>query len=163
MSDPFADIGRLVDALQAPTVPMSARQRAAELTGALLQGHADAVWILAEAVGPDRLRELAEQPTVAAVLLLHGCHPDPPAERLAAAVDVVRRELAPGIEVDAAIVDGEVRVRLGGPGAQEPTLRTAFERAARAAVPEADVVVVSADVPVTLRRSGIGTAPTPGR
>ena len=157
------DVQRLaerVDVLMAEVaesaVPAVA-SRVEELVATLLQmygaGLGRVVDLLAGVEGADRvatLRTLADDPLVAALLVLHDLHPDDVTTRVGRALDEVRPYLgshAGGVELLGVDGEGRVHLRLQGscdgcPSSSE-TVRNAIEEAVLAAAP--DVVAVDVE------------------
>jgi hypothetical protein len=132
MSD-FASIERLCDELaRTPELPAATHARA--LVQEVLALHGRGLARALELVGDATAAKLADDPLVAALLLLHGLHPRPLAERARAA-------LAPlGASVDLDVEGKQVNVRCA-PGA-----RAAVEAALYQAVPDADAIDIEARV-----------------
>lgn len=152
MSDLFAEVERLVDALDAPGVSPTARDRAAELVGLVLAIHQESIEVLFEALEEDARRAVADDARVAPVLLLHGLHPAPVEERVANAIDDTRRTVAPALHVVVEHSPDSITVDLSGPGADQPTVVQSFERAVVGAAPEVADVRIRVPVPVALTR-----------
>ena len=105
---------------------------------------------VAELVGPAVLSELARDPLVESLLLIHDLHPLDPDARVRQALD---RIPAAGVEYLGIDADGVVRLRLQGSSCRSSTgaVRQAVERAIQDAVPEAtsiDVESVAAPPPL---------------
>lgn len=98
------------------------------------------------AAAPDASRELASDPLVGGLLLLHGLHPDDVSARVDAALARVRAELASD-GGDVALLDvrdGVARLRLAGVGdgcgSTQAAMRAAVEGAVLEAAPEIERV-----------------------
>jgi hypothetical protein len=137
----LARVAGLIEALEAASDP-ELRETAREVVRTLLELHQRGLRRALELASaePLVLRALTGDADIQRLLFLHGLHPVPPAERLAAALD----ELGPRLENEGAhaelvaIEEGTVRLRFhGGPGARRALLG-AIERAA----PDAGEVVV---------------------
>jgi Fe-S cluster biogenesis protein NfuA len=140
----------LVDALleRAEDLPdPAARDVAIELVQALLEIYGEGLArIMAQANG--LAAGLAEDELVAHLLLLHGLHPVPLADRVTQALDEVRPYLAThggGVELLGVTDDGVARLRLKGSCSGCPssalTLKSAVEEAIQKAAPDvADIV-----------------------
>ena len=105
---------------------------------------------IAELVGPDTLRELADDPLVESLLLVHDLHPLDPDARVQRALDRVRPYLgshAGGVRYLGIDADGVVRLELEGTCHGCPsstvTVQQAIEQAVRDAVPEASGIHVA--------------------
>lgn len=162
---------RIEDLLAALT---SSRDRAAaeELVATLVQLYGDGlgriVGMLAER-SPRLLAELADEPAVEGLLLLHGLHPLSVRDRVVRALDRVRPYLgshAGGVEFIGIGDDGVAHLRLSGNCHGCPssalTVRLAIEDAVADAAPEVtsvDVEGVTEPDPPLLR---IGMTPPPG-
>lgn len=145
----------IVDMEQGPESP--ARARARQIVRAVLDLHASALTRMIEliagatAAGPVLIEQLARDPLVSGVLLLHGLHPDDLESRVRGAVDGLDALLrAQGARLARlAIADGTVRLRLerdpGRGGLSGGALRTRLEQAIIAAAPDAASVEI--DVP----------------
>src|SRR5438105_12281966 len=87
-----------------------AREKARELLAAVLQLHRAGLARMLELAAPRRA-ELASDPLVSSLLVLHDLHPRGMAERVAGAVDRARGELA-GCTIEVLSVEqGRARVR----------------------------------------------------
>jgi Fe-S cluster biogenesis protein NfuA/nitrite reductase/ring-hydroxylating ferredoxin subunit len=128
-----------------------ARDTATETIAALLDLYGEGLGRIVETVAERDSGELADALTsdelVAHLLLLHGLHPVPLAQRLAGALDEVRPYLeSHGGNVELlAVEDGVVRLRLEGSCSGCPsstvTLKLAIENAIRGAAPEIGEIV----------------------
>lgn len=121
----LATIERLCGELERESDPTSLL-RARALVQAVLELHADGLARVLDAVGLDAASVLAEDPTVAGLLLLHGQHPQPIEERALVAVAGLD-----GAAQLAGVADGVVRVRCTA------GMRAAVEAALGEAVPDA--------------------------
>ncbi len=101
--------------------------------------------------GAALLARLADDPHVSAVLLLHGLHPEEPAERVARAVARLNQEFAgTGTRVTVLGVDGtsaRLLVQRRGPG-DSGALRDRVEAAVVDAAPELEELVIEGLDPV---------------
>jgi Fe-S cluster biogenesis protein NfuA len=141
--------------------------RAEELVRCLVDLYGAGLSRIAELVGPQTLRGLADDPLVASLLLVHDLHPLDADTRVQRALDRVRPYLgshAGGVEYLGIDSGGVVRLRLQGTCHGCPsstvTVRQAIEQAVRDAVPEAtgiDVEGVTAVQPLLQ----IGPCPVP--
>ncbi len=139
------DIERLVADIESAADPAT-RERVRALLVAVLELHAGALARVCELAGEQHVRELAADPLVAGVLLLHGLHPDPFEVRAGAALEAAREELARH-RVAAELVGTEgcrVRVRLSrsGGGACGSAVIAHVEALLLAAVPDAEAIAV---------------------
>lgn len=139
------DIERLVAEIESAADPCI-RERVRSLVAAVLELHAGALGRICELVGDQRLRELADDPEVAGILLLHGLHPDPLEVRARAALERARAVLARH-RVDAELVgleEGRVHVVLAraGGGACGSAVIARVEELLVAAVPDAAAIAV---------------------
>jgi Fe-S cluster biogenesis protein NfuA len=137
-------IERLLTELRAGPDPR-AGTAAEELSRLLVQLYGDGLARIAAMLGPDRLAELAADPLVASLLLVHDLHPVPVAERIRQALH------GSGAELLAVEETGVVRLRLrsAAPGcgsARQGTLRE-IETVVRRAAPEVTDVDVSIPPP----------------
>jgi Fe-S cluster biogenesis protein NfuA len=123
---------------------------ARSLVSAVLELHAGglarALELVAEA-GGDGLARLAADPAVAALLALHGLHPDDLEQRVRGALVALGPELAVhGARAELAGAEGgQVRINLvtaPGCGGQAGTVRRAVEEALVAAAPDASAIEV---------------------
>ncbi|MFL5263792.1 MAG: NifU family protein [Anaeromyxobacteraceae bacterium] len=106
----------------------------------------------------DALRaRLCEDELVASLLLLHGLHPEPPAERVERAVLALRAQLGPDVALELVALgdDGVVTLRLraakGGCPSTGAALARAIEQHVVEAAPEVTRVVIEG-VPATTPR-----------
>jgi Fe-S cluster biogenesis protein NfuA/nitrite reductase/ring-hydroxylating ferredoxin subunit len=142
----------------------SGRERAAaeELVATLVALYGDGLGRIVDLLGeraPDLLAEVADEPAVQGLLLLHGLHPLDAAERVSRALDRVRPYLgshAGGVEFLGVDDSGVAHLRLEGNcnGCPSSTLtvRLAIEGAVQDAAPEVTSVQVE----------GVTEAPKPG-
>jgi hypothetical protein len=137
----------LVGALEGCRDP-AAREGARELVRALLDLHAAGLarmlHLASDRAEPGQVVErFAQDDLVSGLLLLHGLHPVPLADRVARALDRVRTDLRRrGGEADLLGVTTEaVRVRLRGDPSAGPVLRRAVEDALTEAAPDVPRVV----------------------
>ncbi|HET6505413.1 MAG TPA: NifU family protein [Baekduia sp.] len=120
------------------------RALADELAAAIVQLYGEGVARLADALGPEAVAALAARDDlVSGLLLIHGLHPVPLAERVRAALDGVRPYLAShGGDVELLGIDAEgvASLRLSGScrgcGASQTTLELAIEAALDEAAPD---------------------------
>ena len=147
-----ADIERLVAEIESAADP-AMRERVRALVAAVLELHAGALARVVELSAPERLRELAADPTVAGALLLHGLHPDPIDVRARRALEPLARR---GIKAE--LIDGEnghLRVLLARAdgGAVGGALLSHIEELLVSAAPDAATIAVedaAALVPIRL-------------
>jgi hypothetical protein len=155
-------IEALVQALEACPDP-AAREAARELVRALLDLHAAGLakmLDLAAQPGETVGERFGRDPLVASLLLLHGLHPIPVADRVARSVERLARN--GDVELLEA-TEQRVRVRLRGDPSAGPTLRRAVEAAILEAAPDVSAVVVeeswdraaSGRVPLPLLGGGV--------
>lgn len=136
-------IERLLTELRAGPDPRAGAV-AEELSSHLVQLYGDGLTRIAAMLGPDRLADLAADPLVASLLLVHDLHPVPVTERI--------RQALHGFDVDLLGVDsGVVRLRLraAAPGcgsARQGALRE-IETVVRRAAPEVTDVDMSIPPP----------------
>lgn len=116
----------------------AAREAARELTRALFALHESGLRRVLELAGPDAVERLAGEPTVSGLLLLHGLHPLPAADRVARALASARPQFhAIGGDVElVAATEETARLRLTGSPAVERTLRTMATELVIEAVPD---------------------------
>jgi Fe-S cluster biogenesis protein NfuA len=137
----------LVQALEACSNP-AAQEGARQLVRALLDLHgaglARVLHLASQAGEPGRevVARLGQDGLVSSLLVLHGLHPVPLADRVAGALDGVRPHLhGLGGDVELLQVTGEViRARLRGDPSAGPALRAAVEEAVLEAAPDVPVV-----------------------
>jgi Fe-S cluster biogenesis protein NfuA len=130
-----------------------AAEAALECVQAVLEMYGEGLGRVVALVGPDGARALADDELVAHLLLLHGLHPVPLAERVEEALADVRSYLAShggGAEL-VAVEDGVAHVRLQGTCDGCPsstvTLQHAVEEAVRRAAPEVERVEAAGAMP----------------
>jgi Fe-S cluster biogenesis protein NfuA len=132
----------LVGALEGCADP-AAREAARDLVRTLLNLHAAGLGRILDVAGRESalVDRLANDALVSSLLLLHGLHPHPAAERVARALDRARPRLrSMGGEVE--LVDAtEDTVRLRVHGESSPALRTVLEEVVTEAAPDAVVEV----------------------
>lgn len=100
-------------------------------------------------IDPRTRAELCDDPVVVSLLLLHGLHPVPPEERVAHAIDRVRRAIGPGggtIEAPAPDASGTLKVRLSGDWSGSPVPASGIEAALRRAIEEAAPELLRLDI-----------------
>ena len=152
----FAAMMPLLAQLEAGATPAheAGRRLARELLAAHHDGLARALALLAQGPeGPALLRVLAADADVAALLMLHGLHPDDLATRVRRAVEALAPRLAAGhasLELVAIDADGVVRLRLEH-GGRRGTWTDAIEEALAAAAADASDVVIDEAVVAPLR------------
>ena len=118
------------------------RAVAEELVGAVLQVHGEGLARMLELVGEEQAKELADDPTVGSVLLIHDLYPVPLEERVTEALDSVRPYMeSHGGNVEMlGIEEGVVRLRLEGScsgcAASSATLELAIKQALMDAAPD---------------------------
>jgi hypothetical protein len=139
----------LVQALEACPNP-TGRESARELVRAVLELHSAGLARLLELVnqagdtGRQLVIRLSRDDLVGSLLVLHGLHPVPPGERVAAALERLQPRLRT-LEAEAELLQatGEmVRVRLRGNPAIGPTARATVEAAVLEAAPEIQTLIV---------------------
>ncbi|MEW6277612.1 MAG: hypothetical protein AB1758_03235 [Candidatus Eremiobacterota bacterium] len=110
--DSFRRIEALVERLESQG-PTPLVESARELVGRVLDLHREGLAVLLRQLDPERLRELARDPLVGHLLMLHDLHPDSAEER-------VRRALAPfpGVSL-LECAPARVRLRLSDPEVRE--------------------------------------------
>lgn len=131
------------------------RDATRELVGTVLELHARGLKHLLElAPGQAVGAAAASDPALSGLLVLHGLHPVPLAERAQAALAELEPRLGPaGARCEGLSIDGaNVRVRLHGQAAFESTVREALAAAAPDAA-EIVVEVATALVPLRLGRA----------
>lgn len=147
-----ARVEQLLDALTSAD-DQRVRAQAEELVGTLVQVYDAGLTRIVEIISqqlddPGRFAELlAADELVASLLILHGLHPVPTAERVRAAVDGVRPRLgshADAVELIGVDDDGVVSLRLRVQGCRSTgaTVRQAVEAAITTAAPEVTAVEV---------------------
>lgn len=152
-----ADVERLLDDVEHVADPV-ARATATELVQALVELYGAGLERVVEAIdargggaGGELAQALAADELVSHLLLLHGLHPVPLAERVRAALGEVRPYLeSHGGNVELVAVDGaEVRLRMEGSchgcPSSAATLKLAIEEAIHKAAPEIEEVVAVPD------------------
>lgn len=143
-----AHLDALLERVEA--LPDPARGTAADAVQALVELYGDALGRIVErtraAAGDGAAAALADDELVEHLLLLHGLHPVPVEERVAAALDEVRPYLSShggGVEL-LGIEEGVVRLRLEGSCSGCPssamTLKLAVERAIARTAPDVERV-----------------------
>lgn len=146
------------------------RAVAEELVGAVLQVHGEGLARMLELVGEEKARELADDPDVASVLLIHDLYPVPLEERVTEALDSVRPYMeSHGGNVEMlGIEEGVVRLRLEGScsgcAASSATLELAIKQALMDAAPDLlgmDVEGVEMDATNSASMPNSSTAPPP--
>lgn len=147
----FAEKARRVSALvqEVEAVPdEQGRRSAVAAIQALLELHGDALARILELAGPEAAERVAQDPGLAALLILHGVHPHTLEERVAGALERVRPYLEShggGVEL-LDLDEGAVRLRLQGSchgcPSSTATLRYAIEEALGEAAPELERVDV---------------------
>lgn len=148
----ISDLERLLDP--------ATRGRVQDLVALLLSLHAEGFRRFLERVstetprGRELLLDLARDPVVGGLLLLHGLHPQDLDSRIRGALDRIRPQLASHggnvemVEIDAG---GILHLRLEGScqgcPSSEATLRTTIETAVREAAPDVAGLVVETAAP----------------
>ena len=120
----------------------AAREAARELTRALFELHATGLREMLELADPETVSRFAADPVVSGLLLLHGLHPQPPAERVARALERLRPQfhsLGGDVELVSA-TDEVVRLRLRGNPSAGRTLRALAGELVIEAVPDVAAV-----------------------
>jgi Fe-S cluster biogenesis protein NfuA len=155
-------VNRLLEQLRSGPDPRAALV-AEELVRCLVQLYGAGLERIMAAVGAEHGSDLATDPLVESLLLVHDLHPLPPDARVRRAVDRARTGSGHGdVEYLGIDGDGVVRVRMsGGQGCATRALRQEITTAVRDAAPETTGVEfdVAAARPVLLqisRRSGMG-------
>ena len=134
-------IERLTAALEKFVDPRE-REVAEELVSAVLEVHGQGLARMLELVGEEQAKELASDPTVGSVLLIHDLYPVPLEERVAEALESVRPYMeSHGGDVELlGIQDGVARLRLEGScrgcAASSATLELAIKQALMDAAPD---------------------------
>jgi hypothetical protein len=148
MSDPRAlaqRIARLVGDIADEADP-SVQTRVEELIRALMELYGDGlarVTALAAENGGVTLEQLAADEVVSSLLILHGLHPQPLAERVARAVEGLQRSLGSSLRLTVhSVSEAAVRLTLAGRdlGCAADGIRQTIERAIRDAAPEVQQV-----------------------
>src|SRR5437660_109087 len=135
-------IDGLIDSLSRTADPRTLRQ-VQELVGLLLDAHG---------LGWSRLLQrvdaasLLDDQLLVSLLLLHGLHPVPLAERVATAVAALPDQLGAVVE---SINGDKVRVRMRSAGSAASNARIAVERAIEAAAPDA-ALTIEIETPIEL-------------
>jgi Fe-S cluster biogenesis protein NfuA len=157
-------IARLLEELQAMAGPTT-WQRVEELVRRLVALYGDALGRVLEiareggALDAARTARLCEEEPVASLLLLHGLHPVPTAERVARAVEALRARLAPDVTLalEGLGEDGVLRLRVAGEaqgcGGAGAALARGIEHALLEAAPElarVEIAGVAGDPPERL-------------
>ena len=146
MDDRLRRIETLIAGLESGEDSQS-RRLARELLEVVLDLHGLALARLAAIVaaapdGPGLLARSAEDPHVRAVLLLHGLHPEEPAERVARAVAALNEELGGTPVRVLAVTAASVRLSVRHDGAEPAALRQQIEAAVVDAAPELEELVI---------------------
>ncbi len=152
--DALRRIEALIASLESSVDP-EAREIARSLLEVVLDLHGLALarvaaMVAAEPDGPSLLGRLAEDPHVRAVLLLHGLHPQEPAERIAAAVAALNDSLggmAARVTV-LAVTATSVRLSVRHGKADPAELRQQIEAAIIEAAPELEELLIEGLEPV---------------
>jgi Fe-S cluster biogenesis protein NfuA len=120
----------------------AAREAARALTRALLDLHATGLSRMLELAGPDAVARFADDAQVGGLLLLHGLHPLPPADRVSRLLEQVRPHFhSVGGDVELVTATDEVvRLRLRGNPAADRTLRGMAGELVIEAVPDVAAV-----------------------
>jgi hypothetical protein len=155
-----ARVNRLLDQLRSGPDPRAALV-AEELVRCLVRLYGAGLERIMATVGAEHGADLAADPLVESLLLVHDLHPSGPDDRVRRAIDRVLAGSASGeasgeIEYLGIDGDGTVRVRLGGGrGCAARALRQAITTAVRDAAPETTGVAfdVAAAPPVLLQIS----------
>jgi Fe-S cluster biogenesis protein NfuA len=143
----------LVGALEGCPDP-AAREAARQLVRTLLDLHAAGLARVLDVAGRDSalVGRLAVDELVGSLLLLHGLHPHPAAERVARALDRARPRLrSMGGDVELVEASEEV-VRLRLRGDSSPALRTAVEETVTESAPDATLEIEEASDPARAGR-----------
>ncbi len=136
-----ARVGELVRALE-DLPDTAAREAARALARSLLDLHATGLRRLLELAGPDAAGRFADDPVAGGLLLLHGLHPLPAAERVRRTLDQARphfHSVGGDVELVAA-TEEVVRLRLRGNPAADRTLRALAGELVIEAVPDVTAV-----------------------
>jgi hypothetical protein len=121
-----------------------------ELIGLLVGLYGDGLARIVAALGPAATAELAADPVVASLLLIHDLHPAPPAERIRAALAGIDADLL-GVDADGV---AHVLVRATGCG-----VSGRVEAAVRRAAPEVTAVDIAVPAPLLQVSLRPGLAP----
>jgi Fe-S cluster biogenesis protein NfuA len=136
----FGRVEALLGEVEALPDP-AARETGTALAQALLELHAEGLGRLIAHVSDqaELAAAVADDPVVANMLLLHGLHPVPVADRVRGALDEVRPYLAThGGNVEfVGVEEGVVQLRLEGSCSGCPSSRVTLEHAIEAAIYEA--------------------------
>jgi Fe-S cluster biogenesis protein NfuA len=134
-------------------------QRVEELVRRLVGLYGDALGRILAASGADGAPDpalaarLCDDELVSSLLLLHGLHPIPAAERVARAVEALRARLAPDVAIELTGLgeDGVVRLRVAGEasgcGGAGAALARSIEGAILEAAPEVSRVEIEGATP----------------
>jgi Fe-S cluster biogenesis protein NfuA len=151
-----ARVNRLLEQLRSGPDPRAAMV-AEDLVRCLVRLYGAGLERIMATVGADHGRDLAADPLVESLLLIHDLHPLDADARVRRALDRALAGSAPGtVEYLGIDGDGVVRVRMtGGRGCADRSLRQAITTAVRDAVPETTGVEfdVAAAPPVLLQIS----------
>jgi Fe-S cluster biogenesis protein NfuA len=160
-------VNRLLEQLLSGPDPRAAMV-AEELVRCLVQLYGAGLERIMATVGAEHGRDLATDPLVESLLLVHDLHPLGPDARVRRALDRATSESAAGgVEYLGIDGGGVVRVRMsGGKGCSTRTLQQAITTAVRDAAPEATGVefdMAAAPHPLLQirRRPGMGGPPVP--
>lgn len=166
------EVGARIEALLGALAAGRERAAAEELVSVLVDLYGDGLGRIVTVLGernPALLAELADEPQVQGLLLLHGLHPLDVDERVSRALDRVRPYLgshAGGVEFLGVDDEGVARLRLEGNchGCPSSTLtvRLAIEGAVRDAAPEVTSVQVEGVTEPAATLLQIGRTPPPG-
>jgi len=158
-------IEQLLDRLRESADPR-ARDRAEELLRLVTELYGAGlarVVTLAQATAPGLVEQLAADPLVGSLLLVHGLHPETLAQRVEAALAHVRPLLSShGGDVELLEVDedvGAVRLRLLGSCDGCPSSAVTLQSAVEAAIMDAAPEVVCIDVDAATATAGPGGVP----
>ncbi len=141
---PVTDIGARVDGiLEELRADPKVAQRAELLVRTLMEFYGEGLEHIVQALPEDQQQQLAEDPLVASLLILHDLHPVPLEVRIQRALDGVRPYLgshAGGVEFLGVDDTGHAQLRLEGTcnGCPSSTLtvKNAIEKALERAAPE---------------------------
>jgi hypothetical protein len=134
---------------------IGAREAARELMGLLLDLHGLGLARMTAIVAADSAltAQLAKDPSVRALLLLHGLHPQDPRERLGEAIARMQPQWrAHGFHVDLVSAGpSSARVRLHNNGSTEPAdqIRQEVEAVLVDAAPDLDDIAIELDAPTS--------------